>query len=62
MPSAHAGEFAYGIGYVGEYSDNIRRVPANPESEKVSSTLMGIAYRENAPTFDAFLQAQAKPA
>lgn len=60
MPSAHAGEFAYGIGYVGEYSDNIRRVPANLESEKVSSTLMGVAYRESAPTFDAFLQAQAQ--
>jgi hypothetical protein len=60
MQFAHAGEFAYGIGYVGEYSDNIRRVPVNPESEKISSTLMGIAYRENAPAFDAFLQAQAQ--
>ena len=60
MQSAHAGEFAYGIGYVGEYSDNIRRVPVNPESEKISSTLVGIAYRENAPAFDAFLQAQAQ--
>ena len=59
LQAAHAGEFAYGIGYLGEYSDNIRRVPANlnPVDEKISSTLAGIAYRENGPALDANLLA-----
>lgn len=60
MRSAHAGEFAYGLGYIGEYSDNIRRVSVNPEDEKISSALMGVAYRENGPALDAFLLAQGQ--
>jgi hypothetical protein len=60
--AAHAGEFAYGVGYLGEYSDNIRRVPENlnPEREMINSTLIGIAYRENGPALDAYLQAQTQ--
>lgn len=60
LQAAHAGEFAYGLGYIGEYSDNIRRVPVNPESEKISSVLMGIAYQENGPALDAYLLAQGQ--
>lgn len=60
MQAAHAGEFAYGLGYIGEFSDNIRLVSVNPENEKISSALMGIAYRENGPTLDANLLAQGQ--
>lgn len=59
MRAAHA-EFAYGLGYIGEYSDNIRRVPVNPESEKISSVLMGVAYQDNGPALDAYLLAQGQ--
>ena len=60
MQAVHAGEFGYGLGYIGEFSDNIRRVSVNPEDEKISSALIGIAYRENGPALDAFLLAQGQ--
>ena len=58
--SASAGEFAYGLGYVGEYSDNIQRVQANPQEEFINSVVAGVVYRENGPALDAHLQAQAE--
>ena len=58
--SACAGELAYGLGYVGEYSDNIQRAPANPRDEWINSVVAGAAYRENGPALDAHLLAQAE--
>lgn len=58
--AAQGGELAYGIGYVGEYSDNIGRAPANPQSEWINSAIAGMAYRENGAALDARLLAQAE--
>ena len=58
--ASHAGELAYGLGYFGEYSDNIQRVPTDPQSEWSISVFAGIAYRENGPALDAYLQTQAE--
>lgn len=58
--AAHGGELAFGVGYVGEYSDNIRRSPVNPQSEWTNSAIASAAYRENGPSLDAHLQAQAE--
>ena len=60
LQAVHAGEFGYGIGYIGEFSDNIRRVSVLPEKEKISSVLAGVAYRENGPALDAYLLAQGQ--
>jgi len=57
---AHAGEIAYGIGYLGEYSDNIRRASSDQQSEWINSVMAGAAYRENGPALDAHLLAQAE--
>lgn len=57
---AHAGELAYAFGYVGDYSDNIRRTPVDPQSEWSNSAIAGVAYRENGPALDAHLLAQAE--
>ena len=58
--AAQGGELAYGIGYFGEYSDNIGRVPVNPQSEWINSAIAGVAYRENGAALDARLLAQAE--
>lgn len=58
--SVCAGELAYGIGYVAEYSDNIQRVPSSSQDERINSVVAGMAYRENGPALDAHLQAQAE--
>lgn len=59
--SACAGELAYGLGYVGEYSDNIQRVvAANSRDEWINSFLAGVAYRENGSALSVHLQAQAE--
>ena len=55
-----AGELAYGLGYVGEYSDNIQRTTSNQQSEWINSVLAGVAYRENGPVLTANLLAQAE--
>ena len=60
MQITHAGELAYAFGYVGEYSDNIRRTPTDAQSEWINSAIAGIAYRENGPALDAHLLAQAE--
>lgn len=52
---SHAGEFAYGFGYFAEYSDNILRAPVSPVSEVTNSAIVGVAYRESDPTFDAYM-------
>lgn len=55
-----AGELAYGIGYFGEYSDNILRSSSAPVSDMIHSAVLGVAYRENGPALDAFVLAQAE--
>ncbi len=60
MQTSHAGEFAYGVGYLGEHSDNIRRTPTDPQSEWVNSAIAGVVYLENGPALDAHLLAQAE--
>jgi len=58
MQVSYAGELAYGFGYVGEFSDNIRRTPTDQQSEFINSLIAGAAYRENGPELDAHLVAQ----
>lgn len=60
IETSYAAEFAYGVGYVGEYSDNIQRVPSNPQSEWINSVLAGVAYRNNGPAVVANVLAQAQ--
>lgn len=54
-----AAEFAYGVGYMGEHSDNITRVPTDERSDWIHSLLAGFAYRENSANVDAHVLAQA---
>lgn len=58
--SAHADSYAYGAGYFGEYSDNIRRAPAAPLSEWINSIIAGAAYIKDGPVVNAHLLAQAE--
>ena len=58
--NASAGEIAFGLGYVGEYSDNIQRVPAARQDEQINSIVAGVAYRENGPALDAHVLTQAE--
>jgi hypothetical protein len=60
MQVSYAGELAYGFGYFGEFSDNIRRTPTNQQDEWINSVIAGIAYRENGPELDAHVNAQAE--
>lgn len=53
-----AGEFAYGVGYMGEHSDNIARVSANEQSDWIHSLLAGFAYQER--TIDVVAQVLAQ--
>jgi len=44
---SHAGESAYGLGYLLTHSDNVARVPTNERSDNIHSLLAGFAYQEN---------------
>ncbi len=57
---AYAGDLGFGVGYIGEYTDNIQRVPANPQEDWINSVLAGVAYRENSPELAARVQAQVE--
>lgn len=54
-----AGEFAYGVGYQGEHSDNIRRTSTDQRSDWIHTLLTGLAYRENTADLVARVHAQA---
>ncbi len=54
-----AGEFAYGVGYMGEHSDNIARVSTNEQSDWIHSLLAGFAYQERTIDVVARVLAQA---
>lgn len=55
--AVNAGEFAYGFGYLGEYSSNIDRTQNNERSEWIDSLIAGIAYNDQTPGFQTRLQA-----
>lgn len=55
-----AGEIGIGIGYIGEYSDNINLVPANPQDEWINTAVLGVAYKETGPTLFANISAEAR--
>jgi hypothetical protein len=57
---SQAGEIGFGIGYVGEYSDNINLVPVNPQDEWTNTAILGIAYKEVGPTLFANISAEAR--
>ena len=54
-----AGEFASGVGYMGQHSDNITRVSTNEQSEWIDSLLAGFAYQERTVDLVARVLAQA---
>ncbi len=54
-----AGEFAYGVGYQGEHSDNIRLTSTDERSDWIHTLLTGLAYRENTADLVARVHAQA---
>lgn len=54
-----AGEFASGVGYMGQHSDNIARVSTNEQSEWIDSLLAGFAYQERTVDLVARVLAQA---
>jgi len=54
-----AGEYAYGIGYTAEHSDNIALVSSNERSDWIHSLLAGMAYQENTADVVAHVLAQA---
>lgn len=57
--SVQAGEFGLGVGYIGSFSDNIRRAGEGlEEEERIHSVVGGLAYRENNADLAARLQGQ----
>jgi hypothetical protein len=58
--SAHAGQLGFGIGYIGEYTDNMQRLPANPQEEWTNSVSAGVAYRDDSPELAANVRAQVE--
>lgn len=60
VSTVNAGEFSYGLGYFGEYSDNIRLAPKNPEHEWTNIAVAGMAYQELGPTLAAHVDAEAQ--
>jgi hypothetical protein len=54
-----AGEFAYGLGYRVEHSDNIARVSTNEKSDTIHSLSTGFAYQESSIDLVAHIVAQA---
>jgi hypothetical protein len=54
-----AGEFAYGVGYMPEYSDNITRVSANEKNDLINTLFAGFSYQENTQDVVARVLTQA---
>ncbi|HSB02329.1 MAG TPA: hypothetical protein VLE49_16885 [Anaerolineales bacterium] len=54
-----AGEFAYGLGYTAEHSDNIFRVSTNEQSDTIHSLTAGFAYQEKSIDLVARIIGQA---
>lgn len=60
VPAVSAGDFSYGLGYFGEYSDNIRLAPTNPQHEWTNIAAAGVAYQELGPSLAAHVNAEAQ--
>lgn len=58
--AAHADTYAFGAGYFGERSDNIRRTPTNTEAEWINSLIAGVAYQKTGSVLDVNLLAQVE--
>lgn len=56
--SVPAAQFAYGFGYVSEYTSNVFRRPQDAENEWINSVIGGIAYAENSETLTARVTSQ----
>jgi hypothetical protein len=59
MDSPQAGEYAYGVGYTAEHSDNIALVPVDERSDTIHSMVVGMAYQEHTADVVAHVLAQA---
>ncbi len=57
--SSFAADFAYGLGYMGEHSDNITLASTNKQSDWIHTALAGFAYQENSADVVAHVLAQA---
>jgi hypothetical protein len=60
VPSGQASELSFGIGYKGEYDDNIRLASTSPEHEWINTPTVGVAYREIGPNLQATIAAEAQ--
>ncbi len=47
-----AKEFGYGVGYIGEHSNNVTLAPVNQQDEWINSALAGFFYRDITPTIE----------
>jgi len=56
--SVHAGELAFGIGYEGQYSDNVLKTATDPKEEWTNIYLASMGYRELSTDLAADIQAQ----
>ncbi len=59
-PCSGAGELAYGVGYLGIYSDNLERVSQNPRRDWLNAGIAGIGYLNSGPELVMRLNAQAQ--
>jgi hypothetical protein len=54
-----ATEFAYGVGFMDQHSDNIQRVSTNEQSDTIDSLRAGFTYQERTADLIAQVQAEA---
>lgn len=59
FPRAYAVELSYGVGYLGEYSDNVGLVQTNPQHDWVNMGVAGISIQAMGAGLAARLQTQA---
>jgi hypothetical protein len=57
---AVAGEAGFDVGYAGQYSDNIDRLPEGGRRELINSALFGVGYQENSAELAAQVTLQAE--
>jgi hypothetical protein len=55
-----AGELGFGIGYLGEYTNNVQLTSTNPQEDWINHIFAGVAYRENSAELAANVQAQVE--
>ena len=55
-----AADFAYGLGYTAEHSDNITRVAANGKEDWIHGLIAGFGYRDNDPELATYFIGQVE--